>query len=203
MVSAEIAAYMAGLIDGEGALIIEYNNNLRVRPSFYPRITMSQKDKRLLDWVVRHFGGTINEHPTNGCYQWGCPVDRILPLLEACMPYLIIKKRKATIMIALRLSILEWKKKRYQSGIESDPSIPAEIFEYRLSLYKEFKRQDPEAIISSLAGATTERIDSFKKIRNDAQRSIYKEMRQSELQLKSENLENSTEMLESHIKNVE
>lgn len=195
MINAEVAAYMAGLIDGEGALIIEFNDNNRVRPSFYPRISMSQKDRRLLDWVTKNFGGRIDIHTGNGCYQWQCSVDRILSILEACLPYLIIKKRKATILIALRQSILEWKSKRLDGtrGYHQI-AIPEEVFNYRLELYKEFKRQDPEAVFSPLAGATTERVDSLKKIRNAAQKAVYKEMRQSGLQLNSENLESVAEM---------
>jgi len=188
----EIYAYMAGVIDSEGALIIEFNDNQRIRPSFYTRVTVTQKDKRLLLWVQKHFGGKIFDSSCRA-YQWQAPVSGIKEMLINCLPYLIIKRRKAIMLIALRESIEAHKLDRYKLGIKGLCDLSVDVFSYRKELYDRFMEDDPEAIMSPFAGATTERIDSLKKERASIQRSLYNEMRQSDLN-QSLKIENTAEM---------
>lgn len=186
-------AYMAGLLDGEGCLLVEVNDTDRKRPSYYPRVTITQKDKRLLLWVQRNFGGKILENRYTYVWQWHCPISGLIPLLQSVLPYLTIKKEQASLMIALRYSIEEWKTKRYDDG---SMQVPEDAYQFRKALaerIKELKKNDPEAIYLLSAGATTERLDSLKIARNNAQRAIYKEMRQSDL-CTTEKAENATEM---------
>lgn len=188
----EVYAYMAGIIDGEGSVIIEYNDNQRTRPSFYTRVTVAQKDKRLLLWVQKHFGGKIFD-ASNRTYQWQAPVSGIKELLINCLPYLIIKRRKAIMLIALRESIEAHKLDRYKLDTKGLCDLSEEVYKYRKELYDRFMEDDPKAILSPFAGATTERIDSLQRVRNEAQKALYHEMRQSDLN-QTLKIENTAEM---------
>jgi hypothetical protein len=97
--------YLAGIIDGEGCLIISrsdrgtYNN-------YYARIHVKNTDKRLMKWLVENFGGNIHVHKPKSekhsvAYSWyfaGNAKSREIFLL-ALMPYLIIKQEQAKILV--------------------------------------------------------------------------------------------------------
>jgi hypothetical protein len=98
--------YLAGIIDGEGSLIISrsdrgtYNN-------YYGRIHVKNTDYRLIKWLLEKFGGNVHAHPPKDpikhakAYSWyfsGDAHDKET-LLLALMPYLIVKKDQAKILV--------------------------------------------------------------------------------------------------------
>jgi len=136
------AAYMAGLMDGEGHFSIACGGNkntatkIRVRrlasgeqvrtPSiqkpfknYCVRIGCANTDKRLLNWILQHIGGTyfIHRHKTANwkvCYKWtlygmGAQEQFIL----AVLPYLILKRKQANILLQfIRLNGIDNPSKR-------------------------------------------------------------------------------------------
>ena len=96
--SVEEAAYVAGIIDGEGCL------QLRQRSV---RITVGNTSPELIDWLHR-FGGFVTGYANPAgrkpslvwsvSNRWDC-----IAVLEATIPYLVIKKARAEeILILLR-----------------------------------------------------------------------------------------------------
>jgi len=158
MLTTQETAYLAGILDGEGALFMEKVTRDRIRPSYFPRISVSQKDKRLCLWLQKRLGGSIHDNRTSGTFQWHCPVSGIKKMLECCLPYFVMKKQQALHIIAMRDSIERYKGHRYGTG--KIRPVPDAEYAYRTRLYELSKEYDPSAIFLPSAGATTEQSDS-------------------------------------------
>src|SRR5882757_6302646 len=91
--------YLAGIIDGEGCLIISRSNRGNYM-NYYGRIHVKNTNTDLMKWLVQHFGGNIHiNKPADTlkhsiAYSWyfsGDAHDKE-KLLLAIVPYLIVKK---------------------------------------------------------------------------------------------------------------
>lgn len=98
--------YLAGIIDGEGCLIISRSNRGSYM-NYYGRIHVKNTDQSLMKWLVNNFGGNVHKHiPSNAikhsiAYSWyfaGNAHSKEV-LLLALMPYLIVKKEQAKVLI--------------------------------------------------------------------------------------------------------
>lgn len=91
------AAYIAGIIDGEGSIIFLHKN--KKRPTI--RLTVPNTSKALIDWLKRKTGtGSIIEktgRKQNHSKQfiWSCYSQNAKKILEQCLPYLVVKKKLA------------------------------------------------------------------------------------------------------------
>lgn len=131
-----IASYMAGLMDGEGYFNI--SRTIR-KPScgYVPRIGIANTDRRLIDWIVENFGGkVVIRRPGKFPAQWGTRVryewyltgQHAISVCNLVIPYLVIKKERAEILIELQ--------KLLSPGFRGKGrGIPKENLEKRESLY--------------------------------------------------------------------
>lgn len=104
----EQLAYFAGIIDGEGTIYIQQRN----RPDaidYFPRFQIVNTDHNLMDWIQKTFGGllyTKNRSKHNKKwrtqYEWYTTRKIIDVLLPLVIPYLIVKKPQAEIMLIFR-----------------------------------------------------------------------------------------------------
>jgi len=106
---------MAGIIDGEGHITItgarpcKYVRPGRLNPDkswrFQINIGVTSTDKRLIDWIVGHFGGTFyadkrQQQNWKPAYRW-----RLLgrnaqeQFLLGVLPYLVLKQEQANLML--------------------------------------------------------------------------------------------------------
>jgi hypothetical protein len=102
-------AYIAGLIDGEGAFMITRSTNWdRPTPSYTPRVKIAMTTREPLDFVVEHLGlGKINvevvrkKRPkSKDIYQWQVhSLTNVHKLCELILPYLVLKKKHAQHLI--------------------------------------------------------------------------------------------------------
>jgi hypothetical protein len=90
-------AYLAGIFDGEGHLAVTSGGiGLKV-------IVL---DEVLIDWLVEHFGGRKTVQRAQGnqprqCFQWWeGRMARVVELLEAMRPWLVIKGQEADAALA-------------------------------------------------------------------------------------------------------
>lgn len=108
--SPEQAAYIAGIIDGEGyvTVIKVYDHHGTVGVLGYrPYIGVSNTNRDLLLWLqdVTGFGSikisTRGKHEKNSrtAWKWGIWSLQAKQVLEAALPYLIIKKRQAELVL--------------------------------------------------------------------------------------------------------
>jgi hypothetical protein len=94
------AAYLAGIIDGEGTILV-YPRPPSIRLSV--RVVVVNTDEALMDWLET-LGGNRNwktSRPTNysanpkPCWSWVVNGMNAVAILKQVLPYMIIKKNKA------------------------------------------------------------------------------------------------------------
>lgn len=95
------AAYIAGLIDGEGSIIFLK----RKGGGGSYRLVIVNTHKGALSWVqdvtnVGSIHGKTREAQYKKCWAWVCHAQTARKVLERCLPYLIIKRNKAQEAIA-------------------------------------------------------------------------------------------------------
>lgn len=141
-------AYLAGIIDGEGTLFIgNYGNKDKIRGTgfFQTIIAVTTTDKCLTDWLFDNFGGWKSEYTpkqrAENCkgpvYSWKCTGDRLTHLSELMIPYLVIKKEQAIILLKMRSTYFC---SEYQPGKQGVQRISDEIINERLNLMDQLKK---------------------------------------------------------------
>lgn len=107
----EIAAYAAGILDGEGSVSIAKDNNLRKTFSlgnaiYYPHITVTNTNLEVLEWFCELFGGAVIVHTKEGIenrkqsWRWEIRKASVVEsFIRVVFPYLIIKRKQATILL--------------------------------------------------------------------------------------------------------
>lgn len=99
------AAYLAGIIDGEGTILV-YPRPPSSRLSV--RVVVVNTDEPLMDWLET-LGGNRNwktTRPTNysdhpkPCWSWVVNGMNAVAILKQVLPYMIIKKAKAEYAIS-------------------------------------------------------------------------------------------------------
>lgn len=97
-------AYLAGIIDGEGSIMAHHHKS---SGAWMVIVTVANTDLRLIDWLdARWHASVCRQRPGTGghkdCYAWTVTNRRVVPVLEAALPYLVLKREHAE--IALRWS---------------------------------------------------------------------------------------------------
>lgn len=141
-------AYLAGIIDGEGTLFIgNYGNKDKIRGTgfFQTIIAVTTTDKCLTDWLYDNFGGWKSEYTpkqrAENCkgpiYSWKCTGDRLTHLCELMIPYFVIKKQQAEILLQMRKTYIG---AEYAFGKQGVQHLPQEIIDRRLELMDQLKK---------------------------------------------------------------
>lgn len=127
MTETEKLAYLAGIIDGEGTITINSSmQHKRKTIQYKPRVVVSNTEKSLLNWLQEEFGGSVTFYTSpkkathRERYLWRViSLQHIKELLSGCLPFLIIKKEKAILLlqyIEIRLSSIEEKGRNAKYG---------------------------------------------------------------------------------------
>lgn len=103
--------YLGGIIDGEGCISIMFVGHSKKVTTTALAISVYQADKRLMDWLIFHYGGRSYEQKykplgTRPGYIWFAPTgksrEKFLLLL---IPHLLLKKEQALLALEyVRLS---------------------------------------------------------------------------------------------------
>jgi hypothetical protein len=136
----EQLAYLAGLIDGEGSIIIhryksQYpknrGNGRKSYPDKTPRfvvdVTISMTDKSTVNWIKTFFGGHVavrqdRRKPTyRTIYRWGLRANKAVALTKKVRPYLITKARQADLIIFFQENLIR------KTGWKGDGIQPEEL----------------------------------------------------------------------------
>lgn len=112
-------ARLAAFIDGEGCLSLRArtNNKSSVGARICtPEFSVANTDVRLIFWLKKNFGGRAQAlakgpRQQKTCYKWEPKYTQIKDILVGCLPYFIIKREQAEIVIALKTLLLSkpWK----------------------------------------------------------------------------------------------
>lgn len=109
-------AYLAGLVDGEGTITINFK---KVNGKRYPqpKLSVSNTCPKMRDWLVsRGFGVTLREN-TKGCWYFTMQIPQILlkDTLEKLEPWLTTKRHIAML-------VLRWMELRRQLPFRYTPT---------------------------------------------------------------------------------
>jgi hypothetical protein len=97
--------YLAGIIDGEGSIQIEIQKKCASRKINYysVRLIIINTSIELMDWLHTYFGGSVTKRKKienrKECYKWNIFSYNAAEILEACLPYMIVKEKHAKILI--------------------------------------------------------------------------------------------------------
>lgn len=142
----ETLAYFAGILDGEGHISVELqsaNGENRLKDYYSLRMIIANTNLEVIEWVVKNFGAAFRKdkkHPGNKQVYRATFLGRgIFDILDACYPYLIVKKPHADLVFKFRATIGKtgWR-------------IPEDVREYRKQLYLEAKRMNKKGDHSEL-----------------------------------------------------
>jgi hypothetical protein len=140
------AAYMAGIMDGEGTFYIgNYSGNRKNGDKhFQTLIAIATTDKSLMDWLHNIFGGGVRSYTPKQMaknsrkqvYRWCATSNRMLQICQIILPYLVIKKRQAEIMIEIRETFND---EHNIKGRQHVQNLPKGILETRQRLMDELQ----------------------------------------------------------------
>lgn len=149
-------AYMAGILDGEGSVMIKKHHSKDcINPGYSERICVRNTNKEVIELFRKFFKGCFapenKVHQSKSgfkryklMYSFDAVDKNAYIVVEMLYPYLIIKKKQAGCLIELR------KEKRKGSGrFRGGPSrkgLPAEAIEQREKLYMEVKNANNSKI---------------------------------------------------------
>lgn len=130
-------AYLAGIIDGEGSIYIQRRITKQGYFSYFPRFQVVNTNREIMDWIKNTFGGLIYDKPRikhnpkwRMQIEWFTTVGLMDQLIPLIIPYLIIKKQHAIIMMQFRAT---FKSNNGSSAIKSD------IQDFRLECLQKIK----------------------------------------------------------------
>ena len=107
------AAYVAGIIDGEGWVEFKWANRIRRNRKGTPtyrtllvRLEVPQVDKRLIDWlmeITQEGSRDIKRYPTHPTWhdqhRWRVGYHGVYRVIKQVYPYLVMKRQKAKLII--------------------------------------------------------------------------------------------------------
>ena len=138
-------AYLAGIVDGEGSLVIgNYSSNKKTGAVHYhTTLEVNNSGKELIDWIHKTFGGSVLEYTpkqhAKNCrlqvYRYIANGDRLTHICELIHPFVTIKKRQVEIMLKMR----ETYKPTHKAGQQGFRGLNDEIIAYRQSLLLELR----------------------------------------------------------------
>lgn len=90
-------AYIAGFFDGEGSVMIGRHNG--AESSYLMRISISNTNKDIIDWLVDTLGGYVSDVKLKGnrqrSYIWYLAAIKASDVLYALLPFLRVKREHA------------------------------------------------------------------------------------------------------------
>lgn len=153
------AAYVAGLIDGDGYLGIMRKSSKRslARVHYTPVVKVGMTDKDIIEWLQKSFGGNFY-HRDNGqykdLYQWKLANRTMKPFLDAIYPYLRVKKAQADVLKRFfgTFGSDDYYQKKQKGGLRNggtrySKTLKDETLEYRKELYKQIRKLNHRGII--------------------------------------------------------
>jgi len=101
-------AYLAGIVDGEGTVNIAF---IKTSGEYRARLYVVNTSYALIEWIKARFGGLVYKRISKNekwkpKYEWVMPVSRKdTKLLKQLIPYLVIKKQQAGLVLELIATI--------------------------------------------------------------------------------------------------
>jgi hypothetical protein len=98
--------YLAGILDGEGCLTIGAGRRETGVINYNPIVLVQNTSRELIEWLQSRFGGQVylskkETEKTKTAWMWRITQKKAIEnLLLAVLPYLVIKREQAKILLA-------------------------------------------------------------------------------------------------------
>lgn len=117
MIKVKDLAYAAGIVDGEGSIMLSYIHTSG-KNTFIPVIAVVNTNLKLLKWLQSMFGGNVNnqrkDNPNHkDSYLWSHRYKSCVEILKSIYPYLKLKRKQAEVIF----KVVKVKKKYRVQGI--------------------------------------------------------------------------------------
>ena len=120
--------YVAGVLDCDGSIWIGVDRSgAYVRHTL--RVNVTNTRQALPEWFAEHFGGRCTHYPKKKAewrdeYRWQVSGLTALPVLQVCLPYLLVKRQQALLALEFASTI-----------IPNTNSIPESYRQLRAEIY--------------------------------------------------------------------
>ncbi len=132
-----IYAYLAGLIDGEGCISIRRCKQGKFI-YYKPMIEVGMTNRQPIELLEKTFGNSAWYEiiPTGRrkliCHKWRVTGTHCLTIINAILPYLLVKRRQADLVVKLA-------KRIFPRGKNFTPQERAKEYRIRTILYKKMR----------------------------------------------------------------
>jgi hypothetical protein len=133
-------AYVAGLLDGEGSIVVDVAWSKTGSPYHMLRVSICSTSRVLIDWLVDTFGGSVSNDTRSSikrgrrpCWAWRLSANRAKHFLEHVRPYVIEKKKQVALAIEFQ---------HRKNGCRTSRPLPAEIVAEREWYRQEISHQN-------------------------------------------------------------
>lgn len=101
-------AYTAGMLGGEGSIIISSSKRNYSTTTHSLRVVICNTQRTLMDWLLRHYGGHVHplrripdkQRPNEKVvWTWGKAGIEAGEFLKPLMPYLLLKRKQVELAI--------------------------------------------------------------------------------------------------------
>lgn len=139
--------YAAGIVDGEGSICIRRKKILGNGPkagqiqNYYMSVTVTQKDGKLIDWLLGNFSGSTYLHwkgtNTGWSHEWILNHNKAKDFLKRIFPFLVYKKNQAELAIRFqeRLDVFN-NRKRERNELGQFPKGTTGLSDHELETRK-------------------------------------------------------------------
>lgn len=136
-----LLSYLAGIIDGEGTIRIGATKPSTKHPNwnivYYASIGLGMSDKRVIELFAKKFGAKLRKECVPNrkiIYRWGTCGNKAVPkILKKLLPYLIVKKKQAELVI-------KFCEERKTTGFRRNKKLPISELRRRQELYFKIKK---------------------------------------------------------------
>ena len=114
--------YLAGIVDGEGYIFIVFSKSTQ---NYLCGVYIKNTDKELLDLFAKYFGGNVTFHKRSkpnhkDTYQWVCFGNKAAKLCKQILPYLIIKRKQAELLLKFSKTLKKNLKDNYKLSKDTE-----------------------------------------------------------------------------------
>lgn len=103
--------YVAGVLDCDGSIWISADRSSKTATQYTLRLSVTNTRRALPEWFCDHFGGTVAHYTKRNAkwkdeYRWNAAGLSAFPVLQVCLPYLVIKRKQALLAIEFISTII-------------------------------------------------------------------------------------------------
>ena len=141
----EQAAYLAGFIDGEGSLECQKQTSAHsITPRYVLRLAFVQATKEPLATFTSWFSCHVTVYPSidpkrSPRHRMSIPKETAVQVIRECLPFLILKKREAEIILSIERVRSENTPDRHQFSRSGSSPMPANAVREMEALFLELR----------------------------------------------------------------